>query len=113
MPPIKTTVIKDTEDIGTIPPFDKKPKSPEIEFTKINNAETAALFLMSAQPKSKITGLKIMPPPMPINPDKNPINAPINNANGMFIGFKSPFCFPNKPNNLATANSKTVAKIIL
>ena len=113
IPPIKTTAIKDTEDIGTIPPFDKNPKSPEIEFTKINNAETAALFLISAQPKSKITGLKMIPPPIPINPDKNPITAPMKSANGMFIGFNSPFCFPNKPSNLATANSKTMAKMIL
>lgn len=113
IPPIKTTTIKDTEDIGKVPPFDKNPKSPEMEFTKINKAETAALFLISAQPKSKITGLKIIPPPMPINPDKNPITAPMKSAKGMFIGFISTFCFPNKPNNLATAKSKTVAKMIL
>ena len=113
IPPIKTTDIKDTEDIGTIPPFDKNPKSPEMEFTKINEAETAALFLISAQPKSKSTGLKMIPPPIPIKPDKNPIKAPISNAKGIFIGFISPFCFPNKPINLATANNKTVARIIL
>ena len=47
IPPIKTTVIKDTEDIGTIPPFDKNPKSPEMEFTNINKAEKAALCLIS------------------------------------------------------------------
>ena len=113
IPPTKTTAIKDTEDPGKVPPFDTNPKSPEIEFTKINNAETAAVCFIFAQPRSKITGLKIMPPPIPINPDKKPIRAPINKANERFIGFKSPFCFPNNPTNLAIANNRTVARIIL
>ena len=61
----------------------------------------------------KKTGLKIIPPPMPINPDIKPIMAPINKANGIFIGCNSFLPFPNMPTNLAIANNKTVPKIIL
>ena len=113
IPPNMVRPINQVDEIGKIPPMETNPKRPEMEFTKINNAVTAAVCFMFAHPNSSNIGLKIIPPPIPINPDRNPINAPIANAENRFNGFKSVLCFPNKPTNLATANSKTVAKIIL
>ena len=113
IPPIIAAISINEEDVGKVPPFVTNPKRPAIELTKINNAETAAVCFMVAHPKRSSTGLKIIPPPIPISPDINPITAPMNNAKGMLMGLIAAFPFPNKPNNLATANSKTVAKIIL
>ena len=90
-----------------------KPKMPEIELTKINNAETAAVCFIFAQPNSSKTGLKTIPPPIPIKPDKNPITAPINNANGILISVSFIFSFPKNPNNRNTANISNVPKMIL
>ena len=52
------------------------PIRPEKEFTQINNADTAAASFMFPQWKSKITGVSIIPPPMPIKPDNPPITIP-------------------------------------
>ena len=112
-PPITTIHIKITEEMGTVPPCKTKPNKPAIEFTKINNAEIAAVCFIVAHPKSSNIGLKMIPPPIPINPDKNPITAPIQSAKGIFSGFIVVLSFPKKPANLNTAISNTVPKIIL
>ena len=42
----------------------------------MKRAETAAASLMFPHLNSTINGLSIIPPPIPINPEKNPIIAP-------------------------------------
>lgn len=113
MPPKITTTSNEIEETGNVPPFAANPKKPAMEFTKINNAETAAVCLMVAQPKSNNTGLNIIPPPIPSNPDKNPIAAPIPKAIGRLTGFKLGLPFPKKPSKRATATINTVPKMIL
>ena len=56
------------------------PAKPEMEFTKINNADTAAAFFASAQPMKSKSGVRKIPPPVPVRPDNNPIPAPDANA---------------------------------
>jgi hypothetical protein len=56
------------------------PINPAAEFTKINHAETAAVSFILPQPNNKITGLRMIPPPIPIIPLQKPIDAPIINA---------------------------------
>ena len=68
--------------------------NPAIELTKMNKAETAAVFFISAQRISKMIGLKIIPPPIPIIPENNPITAPIKSA-------RKTFCFTS---NVAVLN---------
>src|SRR5210317_1453077 len=60
------------------------PKSPEKELTQINKAETAAASFILPQFNNKITGERIIPPPIPMSPEKNPIPIPMHNAK---IGF--------------------------
>ena len=52
------------------------PKSPEIEFTKIKKLASAAIFMALSHFRWFKTGAKNIPPPIPTNPDKNPIPPP-------------------------------------
>jgi len=61
-------------------PCDIMPTNPETELTKIKAAETAAVSFKLAHPKMIIRGLRIMPPPIPISPLKNPSKAPMTRA---------------------------------
>ena len=69
--------------------FERNPNIPEIEFTKMNKVETAAVCFKFAQPNKSKIGLKTIPPPIPIKPDKNPTIAPIIIAYFIFIPLNS------------------------
>lgn len=61
------------------------PNKPARELTKIKIALTAAVCFTVHQPKSIKIGLRIIPPPMPNNPESKPIANPK-------IMIKSMFC---------------------
>ena len=71
-PPRKATATH-TRIMGwRLAPSMAKPENPAIEFTKINKAEMAAVSLMFAHPNNNMIGLRIIPPPIPIRPEKKP-----------------------------------------
>lgn len=89
------------------------PAIPEIEFTKINKADTAAVCFKLPQCNNNITGLKIIPPPMPIIPDITPIAAPIINDHTRFCFLNFSILLNFKPINLITENRSNIPKIVL
>jgi hypothetical protein len=52
------------------------PARPETEFTKTNNAETEDAVFVRAHPISITSGVKNIPPPVPVKPAKSPNPAP-------------------------------------
>src|SRR3954466_13677597 len=61
---------------GTCARLEKCPSRPAIELTSMNGAATADVARVSAQPIYKSRGLRKIPPPTPVRPDRNPIVAP-------------------------------------
>jgi len=51
--------------------------APTIEINAINAGEVPTALCILNFNMSAIAGTAIIPPPMPSNPDKNPINTPI------------------------------------
>lgn len=78
-PPSKTAInspIKKGSSFPNWTPFDHSPSKPAIEFNRINALAQAAIrFELSHFIKCKIGERKI-PPPIPTNPDKNPMPPP-------------------------------------
>ena len=94
------------------PPLNNADK-PESELSKIKSADAAADSFIFAQWNKIITGLKIIPPPIPIIPAKNPSMAPIANAGskGNLIDF-SLTAFGTS-NIRAIAISRNIPRMIL
>src|SRR5881409_33090 len=61
---------------GTCARLEKCPRRPAIELTNMNGAATPDVARVSAQPIDKSSGLRKIPPPTPVRPDRNPIAAP-------------------------------------
>ena len=53
-----------------------RPRKPEIELKKINNEDTPAAVLTFPHFNNNIKGVSIIPPPIPIKPEKKPIRVP-------------------------------------
>ena len=73
---------------------EETPRSPEMEFTKMKLAATPEITLMGAQWKNTKIGLRKIPPPTPVRPDRKPNPAPVNNKKGMdgfFTSSLNPF----------------------
>ncbi len=98
---------------GNIVKNKRNPFEPEIEFTKINRADTAAACFIVPQPNKIIIGLSIIPPPIPIIPENNPIAEPISKDNSVFDVFKVCFSFPIICSILKIAIAKNRPKICL
>ena len=81
-PPIITAIPRGKISDGMFSVERKFPNKPEIEFNKINSAETAAAFFVVAQRISKSNGVRKIPPPVPVSPDNNPRKAPTPIATG-------------------------------
>ena len=58
-------------------PFCNCAMKPDNEFTKMNKALMAAVCFIFAHFNSNKIGDKIIPPPIPINPESKPIAAPM------------------------------------
>src|SRR6184192_3690156 len=56
--------------------------SPAIEFTQMNNAETAAAWRMCAHSQNSNSGVRNIPPPVPVRPERKPSPAPTLMATG-------------------------------
>ena len=82
--------------------------SPDKELTKMNNALMAAVCFISVHFSNKRTGERIIPPPIPISPERKPIKAPTNNDKIMFGLFNScTFIFPkNRKRTMGMINNK-------
>ncbi len=89
------------------------PSNPAAEFRNINAAVTAAVSFMLDQPRSKSRGLRMIPPPIPIIPEKKPSTAPIGAAIIKGGGFADSDFSGNLINNLKTAINKQMPRIIL
>src|SRR5207302_8404201 len=59
-----------------------KPARPAIEFVKINNAETADACFVFAQLEKSRRGVRKIPPPVPVRPERNPMPEPTASAAG-------------------------------
>lgn len=113
-PPIKAKKIHKKVSECRLIPFTNWPEMPAIELTKMNKDDTAAVCLISAQPKISNIGDKITPPPMPIIPDNKPIVAPI--ARLAISDLGSILLETNvskKPNKVATNKSNIAANRFL
>ena len=58
----------------------RNPLSPEIEFTRINIAESPAAAFVLVHRKNKRSGARKIPPPVEVIPDRKPIPAPTGRA---------------------------------
>ena len=61
---------------GMLVPWLRCPAKPAAELIHMNRADTAAASFILPQPIIRISGLSMMPPPIPIRPEKNPITPP-------------------------------------
>src|SRR5438445_8161755 len=82
------------------------PIRPAIELTKINMAEMAEAVFVRAQCMKITSGVKKIPPPVPVRPESKPSPAPTPNATGFVGGFGSPSA-GGRNKNLAAENSST------
>jgi hypothetical protein len=48
------------------------PSSPAIEFTRMNTTEVAAAVFVGAQRMTIISGVRKIPPPVPVRPESSP-----------------------------------------
>src|SRR5438046_9118484 len=60
----------------------KQPTRPAIEYTHMKSAETAAACRMCAHRQKSRTGVRKIPPPVPVNPARKPRPAPTLIATG-------------------------------
>jgi hypothetical protein len=65
---------------GNAATLERCPSKPAMEFARINAAETPEVSRASAHPMNNKSGLKNIPPPVPVRPDNNPIPTPEVNA---------------------------------
>lgn len=79
IPPTNATATYAYMSVLKLIPFCNCPARPDNEFTNMNKALIAAVCFISAHFNNNKTGDKIIPPPIPIKPDRNPIAAPITN----------------------------------
>ena len=94
-------------------PLEYWPVMPAAELTQINKADTAAASFAFPQFNKSIIGLSIIPPPMPISPEKKPINAPVTTAIEVFTGFVVWDSFPIIFIIFKIANRSSMPKMIL
>lgn len=79
-PPSTTTIAQIGSTRGTSRTLDTLPRRPETELTRMNAAARLALSRMSAHRVKTSNGLRKMPPPVPVNPERNPIAPPLATA---------------------------------
>ena len=77
IPPTKATATYIYMSVLKLIPFCNCAIKPDSEFTNMNKALIAAVCFMFAHFNSNKTGDKIIPPPIPIKPERKPIEAPI------------------------------------
>ena len=82
------------------------PSRPEAEFTRMKSAETAAAVLVRARRMSKSSGVRKMPPPVPVRPDSSPSPAPIEIAAGR-EGSRTTSSAPGRRRKRAAENQST------
>src|SRR5262249_51403680 len=90
----------------------KYPTSPPTEFTKMNSAETAAAWRMRAHSQNKRSGVRKIPPPVPVRPARRPSPAPTPIAVGFDGGFVSSGSLRRKTNGAAEKSRKSQKKIL-
>jgi len=83
-----------------------KPARPAIEFTKMNNAETADACFVFAHLENRRRGVRNIPPPVPVRPERNPIPEPTASAAGKGGGATAGES-PRRKNNRAAEKSST------
>lgn len=77
VPQTNTQATKDQAKVGKYFVALRFPARPDTEFAKINSAETAEAVFVLAHPINITSGVKNIPPPVPVRPDKSPNPAPI------------------------------------
>ncbi len=75
-PPAATTPIHSGSAAGSVTPPVSRPARPEIELTMMNAPERPAASRVAVQPESTSSGVRKMPPPVPLRPASSPIPAP-------------------------------------
>src|SRR3990172_5661788 len=75
-PPTTATTAHTGNATGNAVLAETTPSSPATEFTKIKAAATPETCRISAQPLKTRRGLKNIPPPTPVKPDKRPSPPP-------------------------------------
>src|SRR5438270_2721183 len=88
-----------------------KPARPAIEFTKMNNAETADACFVFAHLENRRRGVRNIPPPVPVRPERNPIPEPTASAAGKGGGATAGST--RRKNNRAAEKSSTSPIVIL
>ena len=82
VPPMIAAAARKRPSEGIERTFVKYPTSPAIEFTQMNSAETAAACRMCAHRQNSNNGVRNIPPPVPVSPERNPRPAPALIATG-------------------------------
>jgi hypothetical protein len=76
-PAMKTTIANTGISCDSAVDVDKTPAMPARELTRMKQAAVPEMTLVGAQCMSRIRGLKKMPPPTPVMPERNPRIAPV------------------------------------
>jgi hypothetical protein len=77
VPAITAATARIHAKFGTGRPLETYPTRPATELTRMNKAETAAARRIDAQRQNRSSGVRKIPPPVPVRPERNPMPAPI------------------------------------
>jgi hypothetical protein len=94
-------------------PFVNCPARPDDEFTKMNKALIAAVCFMSVHFSNNKIGERMIPPPIPIRPERKPIAAPIKRDKYGFDFFNSSVLIFVKNKNLIMGTNNNMPSIFL
>ena len=89
VPAITAATARIQAKFGTARPLEMYPTKPAIELTRMNKAETAAALRIDAQRQNRSSGVRKIPPPVPVRPERNPMPAPVPIESGMGGGVVS------------------------
>ena len=93
--PMTTAPTKYGSSGGSCPTLVRFPARPAIETHRMKPADMPDVFRTASHPKNRISGLRKMPPPVPVRPDSAPIPAPPKPSSSdaaLWIRLKRQFC---------------------
>src|SRR5204863_2042697 len=89
-PPISAATAKGMAIAGNDLLAVQFPSSPAMELTKMNMAEMADAVFVGAQWRKITSGVRKIPPPVPVSPDRSPKAPPMTTASGFGGAFVWP-----------------------
>ena len=109
VPAITAATARIQAKFGTARPLEMYPARPAIELTRMNKAETAAALRIDAQRQNRSSGVRKIPPPVPVRPERKPMPAPVPIETGIGVVW----CLVDRPAGKTNGRLKTGALLRL